>query len=238
MSNNLQSAALVLSVLNYFTLQKTRWGVRELAREIGRSPSVVQRALTLLEAEGYLYQEEVGRTYQLGFRCIELGHLANETRQFSQIAAQCLKPLVEQSGETVFIYRRREDISVCSYIQESSQHIRFTTTVGESLFLHQAPFTQVTLAFMKPEERLDYLSRHQLQADAALLETLELFAQQGYASSHEAWQPHTQGLSVPLFNVQKEVAGSLCIAASTLRDDLIVYKPLLIQAAVKLSSVL
>lgn len=238
MSGNLQSAALVLSLLNYFTLHKTRWGVRELAREIGRSPSVVQRALNLLEEEGYLFQEALGRTYQLGFRCIELGHLANESRQFSQIAAQCLKSVVEESGETVFIYRRRGDTSVCSYIQESLQHIRFTATVGESLYLHQAPFTQITLAFMTAEGKEDYLTRHNLHDDHALTETLDKYQQQGYASSHEAWQPHTQGLSVPLFNAQKEVAGSLCIAASTMRSDLIVYKTLLQQAALRLSSVI
>ncbi|EID3015391.1 helix-turn-helix domain-containing protein, partial [Salmonella enterica] len=78
MANILQSAGMVFSLLNYFTLQKSQWGVRELARETGRSPSVVQRALNLLEQEGFIIQNSISRTYQLGFRCIELGHLAGQ----------------------------------------------------------------------------------------------------------------------------------------------------------------
>lgn len=238
MADTLQSAGFVFSLLNWFTQQKPQWGVRELAREVGRSPSVVQRALNLLEQQGFVQQDAVSRTWQLGMRCIELGHLASRTLPFSRIAGQCLRPVVDECGETVFIYRRRDDRAVCSFILESPQHIRFTATVGESLYLHQAPFTQVTLAALPQEEREAYLTRHHLQNDGVLLAALRRWAEQGYATSREAWQPHTQGLSVPLFDAQRRVAGSLCIAASSMRDDLIDYTGLLQRTAARLSSVL
>ncbi|EAS0615075.1 helix-turn-helix domain-containing protein [Salmonella enterica] len=238
MANILQSAGMTFSLLNYFTLQKSQWGVRELARETGRSPSVVQRALNLLEQEGFIIQDRISRTYQLGFRCIELGQLASATLPFSAIAEQCLQPVVEASGETVFIYRRRDDFSVCSFILESQDHIRFTATVGDRIYLHQAPFTQITLAFMPAEEQQAYFERHNLCSDDTLHNALKTWAEQRFSSSSEAWQMHTQGISVPLFNSQGQISGSLCIAASSQRGDLIEYKELLQSAAEKLKSIM
>lgn len=238
MANILQSAGMAFSLLNYFTLQKSQWGVRELARETGRSPSVVQRALNLLEQEGFIIQDRISRTYQLGFRCIELGQLASATLSFSEIAEQCLQPVVEASRETVFIYRRRHDFLVCSFILESQNHIRFTATVGDRIYLHQAPFTQITLAFMPVEEQQAYFERHNLCSEYTLHNALKTWKKQGFSSSSEAWQLHTQGISVPLFNPQGQVSGSLCIAASSQRGDLIEYKELLQSAAEKIKNIM
>lgn len=238
MTNALQSTQVVFSLLDYFTLEKPNWGVRELARETNRSPSVIQRAINVLEQEGFLLKNAISRNYQLGFRCIELGQLANSSLSFSELAELCLRPVVNETGETIFIYRQRDDFVVCSYILESSEHIRFTATVGDRLPLHLAPFTQVTLAFMPQAEQDAYLERHHLQADQSLKKSLAIWAQQGYASSCEAWQPHTQGMSVPLFNMQGHVAGALCIAASSLRGELVEYKSLLQSTAKKLKSIM
>lgn len=238
MANELQSTAVVFSLMNYFTLQKPQWGIRELAREVNRSPSVIQRAVNALEQEGFLQKNSVNRTYQLGFRCIELGQIANVTLSFSQIAQQCLQTVAVESGETVFIYRRRDDFSICSFILESDDHIKFTATVGDRIYLHQAPFTQITLAFMSSEEQAEYLKRHNLNADDKLKNTLSTWTKQGFASSSEAWQPHTQGISVPLFNTKDQVAGSLCIAASSQRGELTKYKDLLLASAMKLKNIM
>ncbi|WP_189389298.1 IclR family transcriptional regulator [Buttiauxella sp. B2] len=238
MTNVLQSTGVVFSLLNYFTLQKPAWGVRELAREINRSPSVIQRAINVLEQEGFLQKNAISRNYQLGFRCIELGQLANATLSFSEMAEQCLRPIVEESGETVFIYRRRDDFSVCSFILESPGHIRFTATVGERIYLHQAPFTQITLALMPEDQQEAYFERHLLHSDDALKSTLTAWKKKGYSNSSEAWQPHTQGISVPLFNLREEAVGSLCIAASSQRGELIEYKDLLLSAANKLKNIM
>ncbi|MRS16304.1 helix-turn-helix domain-containing protein [Enterobacteriaceae bacterium RIT691] len=238
MTNALQSTQVVFSLLNYFTVEKPNWGVRELARVTHRSPSVIQRAINVLEQEGFLLKNAISKNYQLGFRCIELGQLANSTLSFTELAELCLRPVVDETGETVFIYRQRDDYLVCNFILESAEHIRFTATVGDRLPLHQAPFTQVTLAFMPQAEQDAYLDRHNLADDPTLKEALHKWAQQGYASSCEAWQPHTQGISVPLFNRQDIVAGSLCIAASSLRGELTEYKILLQSAAKKLRSII
>ncbi|EDW1729016.1 helix-turn-helix domain-containing protein [Salmonella enterica subsp. enterica] len=235
MANILQSAGMVFSLLNYFTLQKSQWGVRELARETGRSPSVVQRALNLLEQEGFIIQNSISRTYQLGFRCIELGHLAGQALAFSQIAEQLLSPVVEECGETVFIYRRRADFAVCSFILENQKHFRFTAQKGDRLFLHEAPFTQIVLAYMSGDEQADYLQRHHLHHDISLRDALKLWKLQGYSNSREVWQPHTQGISVPLFDAGNRVTGALCIATSDMREDLIIYKDLLFSAADKIN---
>ena len=236
MNNRLQSAGFVLLLLNYFSLKKPVWGVRELARYIDKSPSVVQRGFNILEEQGFL-QKNKNKEYLLGLRCIELGHLANNTRQFSQLATDYLRPLSEKTHETVFIYRRYDDIAICNFILESDHFIRFTSTEGEALSLHEAPFTQVILGSMNTLYIQDYLIRHNLQDDLILKTKLQHYANEGYAYSKEAYLAGTQGLSVPIFSFEKGVLGSLCIAASSQSKDLTEYYPLLKSTASQLSAI-
>ncbi|WP_265512269.1 IclR family transcriptional regulator, partial [Providencia heimbachae] len=222
MNNRLQSAGFVLSLLNHFSLKKPVWGVRELARHIDKGPSVVQRGFNILEEQGFL-QKNKNKEYLLGLRCIEVGHLANNTRQFSQLATDYLRPLVDKTHETLFIYRRYDDIAICNYILESDHFIRFTSTEGEALALHEAPFTQVILGSMDTQYINNYLEKHHLQEDQILKNQLQHYADEGYAYSKEAYLAGTQGLSVPIFSFEKGVLGSLCIAASSQSKDLIEY---------------
>ncbi|MBO1929031.1 ArsR family transcriptional regulator [Providencia rettgeri] len=41
-------------MLDYFSINKPIWGVRELARHLDKSPSVVQRGFNILEEQGFL----------------------------------------------------------------------------------------------------------------------------------------------------------------------------------------
>ncbi len=236
MNNRLQSAGFVLSLLNHFSLKKPVWGVRELARHIDKAPSVVQRGFNILEEQGFL-QKNKNKEYLLGLRCIEIGHLANNTRQFSQLATDYLRPLVDKTHETLFIYRRYGDIAICNYILESDHFIRFTSTEGEALALHEAPFTQIILGSMDTQYINNYLEKHHLQEDQILKNQLQHYGDEGYAYSKEAYLAGTQGLSVPIFSFEKGVLGSLCIAASSQSKDLIEYYPLLKSTASQLSAI-
>lgn len=236
MNNKLQSAGLVLSLLNYFSLTKPIWGIRELARYLDKSPSVIQRGFNILEEQGFLQQNR-NKEYQLGFRCIELGYLANNTRNFSQLAEEYLKQVAAEVQETIFIYRHYEDTAVCNFILESHHFIRFTSTLGESLALHQAPFTQVILAYMNKALIEEYLERNQLTHNQQLRDDLVKYRNEGFAYSKEAYLAGTQGLSVPIFSLEKGILGSLCIASSSQGNDLNQYKTLLQSAADKLVAV-
>lgn len=236
MSNQLQSAGFVLTLLDHFSIDKPIWGVRELARHIGKSPSMVQRGFNLLEEQGFL-QKNNSKEYLLGLRCIEIGHIANNTRQFSQLASDYLQPLASKTHETIFIYRRYNDIAICNFILENDHLIRFTSKEGEALSLHEAPFTQIILSSMDVTYIEDYLLKHNLQNDLELKHQLKLYADEGYAYSKEAYLAGTQGLSVPIFSFEKGVLGSLCIAASSQSKNLTEYYPLLKSTASKLSAI-
>lgn len=218
MNNRLQSAGFVLALLDYFSISKPIWGVRELARHIDKSPSVVQRGFNILEEQGFL-QKNKNKEYLLGLRCIEIGHLANKTH------------------ETIFIYRRYNDIAICNFILESEHLIRFTSKEGEALSLHEAPFTQIILSSMDVSYIDEYLEKHDLQDNETLKKQLKLYSDEGYAYSKEAYLVGTQGLSVPIFSFEKGVLGSLCIAASSQSKNLTEYYPLLKSTASKLSAI-
>lgn len=47
-----------LSVLNAFTIEKPTWGLRELARHLGISHTIIYRLLVTFEQNGYLIYDE------------------------------------------------------------------------------------------------------------------------------------------------------------------------------------
>lgn len=56
-----------LDLLKHFTREKPQWGVRELAKEMNISHTVVYRMLATFERYGFVKQEPKTKKYELGF---------------------------------------------------------------------------------------------------------------------------------------------------------------------------
>lgn len=234
----LQSLDFALGLLNHFTLEKPIWGVRKLASKVLRHPSVVQRALATLEAHDFL-QQDSNKEYRLGYKCILLGRLSNESLNFSAKINTILMPVVEKIDENIFFYKQDNDDAVCHHIVESSQPFNFSTKLGHRITLHSAPFTKIILAYQQQSWLDEYLLSLDSTTKKALLTDLEILKIQGFAYSKEALFRGTHGISVPVFNNRHCIVGSLCIAIHLKNNDQNIekYLPLLKEAAIKMSSI-
>lgn len=73
MEGKSQSLERGLSVLDLLDRERAALGVREIARRLDLSPSIVQRIVHTLCAAGYLRQDVKTQRYGLGYRALSLG---------------------------------------------------------------------------------------------------------------------------------------------------------------------
>ena len=64
-----------LEVLKYFNKENPTWGVRELAKEMDISHSIIYRILATFEKQGFLIQNPETKKYELGLRFLEYGQM-------------------------------------------------------------------------------------------------------------------------------------------------------------------
>src|SRR5262245_39957505 len=89
-----QSLERGLAILDLLDRAAAPIGVRELARAMNLSPTIVQRFLGSLSRAGYVEQEGDSRKYRLGYRAMLLGGammaqdrlIAVATRELQQLA--------------------------------------------------------------------------------------------------------------------------------------------------------
>ncbi len=92
-------------------------------------------------------------------RCVRIGHLANNTRQFSQLASDYLRlSLIKHMKPYLFIAVTMISL-LRNFTLESDHLIRFTSKEGEALSLHGFPFTQIILSSMDISYIDEYLSK-------------------------------------------------------------------------------
>lgn len=108
-SGNLQSAAMVLSILETLAQRRDAMGVTELSRALGTSKSRVFRCLRTLIQLGYVVQERDSEKYRVGGRLITLGRLVSEGFDLSAAALPVMRALRDQLGHTTVLSRLEED---------------------------------------------------------------------------------------------------------------------------------
>ncbi|MBV1879571.1 MAG: helix-turn-helix domain-containing protein [Pseudomonadales bacterium] len=150
----LQSLGRALKVLALFT-DDTSLGPRAVATRLELSPAVAHRILATLAENGFLEQNAVDRTYQLGWMVGQLGNAYYQTGHFHQSARQVLKELSIETGETAALHVLRGGYRVCLMQHESSKPLRYTMPLHESMPVTNGATDRVMRAFATELEVAD-----------------------------------------------------------------------------------
>jgi len=108
-------------------------GVSELARRLNLHKNNVFRLLATLEEKGYVEQKENG-CYQLGNRCLQLGHSFSRARVLMRLTRPVLERLARETGETAHLGVLR-DFEVVHLDGEQSQAL-VVTALRDKLIEH------------------------------------------------------------------------------------------------------
>jgi DNA-binding IclR family transcriptional regulator len=213
-----------LKVLKSFTRKNPSWGVRELAKELGMSHSVVYRILATFLQHGFLQQDFDTKKYGLGITFLEYGAMIREHLKISDMIRPIMKQLSEETGESVFLTWLDGHEGICIEIYESSQNIKYELSVGIRTPLFAGASNKIIMAYLPPQDQESiFLQGIQSKPLKKVVSKAEYFAglqkirQEGWAFSVGDYADSAFGIAVPLFTRKNEVLASLTIAGPVYR---------------------
>lgn len=205
------------------------WGVREIATELGWTPSTLHRILVLLEQGGWISSPSEGR-YSLGIRFLKLTLQASNGFPLQEIGRAGLYDLVEETGETAVLSvydAARQEMSFVATV-DSPQPVRYVADLLNTWMPIYAGATgHAILAFLPAEERwrvihgapLRSLTDRTIVDPDKLEKHLEQVRKDGYAWSAGERTPGAVGVGAPIFGPDGRVLGEVSLTVPELRFD-------------------
>jgi DNA-binding IclR family transcriptional regulator len=201
-ATTLQGVASALRALRLMSDHKSV-GVREAARLLGVTPTVAQRLLRTLVAEGFLEQSQSERTFSLTPLILEIADGFLSSQSFAALANRALEELHKFSSETVALYGMHDGMrSVLAEVQ-SRQPLRMVARVGTVSVISNSAIDQVFRAYASSDEvaRID----ERLAADHSGLpksrpaaEELREVRELGWAASFGVRTPGSAAVAAPV----------------------------------------
>ena len=117
-------------LLEFFTLEKPEWGVRELALAMGANKSTVYRLLTTLERLDVLRQDPISERYSLGLKLFELGNRVPLQQAFLSQTHPVLTQVAEEITETVHLGILKQGQVFMVDKVESHKGLKLSSVIG------------------------------------------------------------------------------------------------------------
>lgn len=223
----IQSVGRALRILGLFDAEHKRLTYSEICQLSKIPPGSVFRFLSTMKDFGFLDFEPVSKRYSLGPRMIFLGSLAMESIDLVEIARPYMEELKEKTNETVSLFVRRGFKKVCVFKVESEHSIRYSSRLGEIMYLHGGASGKVLMSGMTKQELDDYeekegfnkLTPSTLSSRDEIEEAFESTREEGYAISFGERSANSAGIGVPIFDCKRNVIACLNITLPADRFD-------------------
>ena len=213
-----------LEILKNFTYAQPAWGVRELAKKLNMSHSIVYRVLATFEEHGFLRQNEETQKYELGIKFWEYGQIAKSKLNVIDLILPSMETLASETGESIFLTWIDGLEGICLEIAESSQKVKFAVTIGSRTPLYAGASNKVIMAYLPPEKQeviitqgLQEITTQTIINPDELRRNLEEIRRLGWCFSIGEYSEEVIGLAVPLFTGKGQIVGSLTVAAPEYR---------------------
>lgn len=212
-----------LQVLEHFTKEHPRWGVRELAKELGMSHSIVYRVLATFEKHGFLIQDPATQKYRLGLKLLEYGSIIRDSFKITDVIYPVMAEIAEATGESIFLTWLDGYEGICIEIAESQQKIKYALSVGSRTPLYAGASNKVIMAYLPVEAQAAIIAKglkpktDKVITAETLLAGLKKIRRDGWAYSTGEYSEATFGIAVPLFAANKQIIASLTAAGPEFR---------------------
>lgn len=203
-----------LEVLHIFEAGPTELSLTEIAQEVGLSPSTASRLIAALEKHQFLRRNPDNRRYSLGTALLRLGDAAVRQSDIRSISLPFLRDLQRKYNESVSIYIAQGGRRVCLDRIESTQALRQSIIIGESLPLIRGAGGRVLLAWLSDTERHLILEQ---EACVLTEDDLAKVRREGYALSMEEREKGVFAVSAPIFNSHGKMIAALSMSGPTSR---------------------
>ena len=207
-----------LNMLEALVQSERPCGLTELAAACGISKSNAHRLLRTLEDCRYVRQDPVSKAYEPTLRIWELGVRVFARVDLRTIAAEHLRRLAEQTGESVHLSVLADNEVLYVDKVESSHAVRAFIGIGDRAPAYCTATGKAMLAFM-PKRVVDEATRTMQRFTpltpvdhAKLDEDLAQIRARGYSVTGGEWQAGVLGIAAPIRSAAGVVVGGVGIA--------------------------
>jgi DNA-binding IclR family transcriptional regulator len=215
-----QSLERGLAILNLLDNAGQSLGIREIARRLELSPTIVQRMVSTLAAGNFVAQDPDNLRYRLGYRAMSLGA---SLLQKDNLIASTMPELHRLANEHMlngFLGVITNDNLVYVLAVQSSGPIAIRTAPGAIAHFHSTAMGKVLLADLPEEKARRFLERAPLPKltdqtitdPERVIKELDQVRRLGYAISNAENLPGIIGIASRVCNESNETVAALSVA--------------------------
>jgi sugar lactone lactonase YvrE/DNA-binding IclR family transcriptional regulator len=208
-----------MSLLNIVSAAPAPMTFTELLRAGNLPKATLHRILATLMREGLLRYELPTKTYQLGFRLLELAHEVWSDFDLRLAAQDELVRLRNVLAQSVHLAVLDGDSIIVIASQDAEREARNSSRVGARLPVHATAAGKVIVAHMESLGQVALLERLALQAFTgrtltsreALKSELDLTRARGYAVEYEEHEDGVVSVAAPILDIEGRPIGAVCV---------------------------
>jgi DNA-binding IclR family transcriptional regulator len=221
-----QSLQRGLTILDLLDRAPSPLGIRELARLMELSPTIVQRLINTLVVAGYVEQVAETRRYKLGYRAMQLGGAMITEDRLISLAAKELQQLADshllngylgalRNNRVVYLHSVQSSGPVVVRIAVGSQVNAHSTALGKIL-LAELPATSVKSIVGKPPYA--QFTPRTITQWSALASELEVTRGRGFAISCEENIAGIMSFGALVRNAEGDAVAALSVAGIAIEE--------------------
>lgn len=216
-----------MSLLNRVSAAAAPMTFTELLRAGHLPKATLHRILATLMREGLLRYDTFTKTYQLGFRLLELAHEVWSDFDLRLAAQDELVTMRNAVGITVQLAVLDGDSVVLIASEEASRELRMTSSVGRRLPIHATASGKAILAYVDVHRQVELLESHAPKAFTAntltavneLRRELDLTRARGYAIELSEHETGVVAVAAPIFDIEGRPIGAVSFCGSSEQLD-------------------
>jgi DNA-binding IclR family transcriptional regulator len=244
-----QSLERGLDILEMIEAEGGDVGVRELARRLGLSPTIVQRLISSLALRGYIEKNSETSRYRLGHRSLVLGASGELAFDYAVAARRELERLAHEHRLNGFVSVLRGGRAIYLLAVQADGPVAIKVSPGSEMPLHSTSAGKVLLASLGDGEarkllggrKLAAITAHTVTDPAALVASLAKVRRLGFATVNEENIPGVLSVGAPIRDRAGGVVAALSVAFPKYLDaglTLHSVEPLVTGAAQRISRML
>jgi len=241
-----QSLERGLDVLEVVEAEGSEIGVREIARRLALSPTIVQRMVTSLAKRGYVDRDSETARYRLGYRALALGAHSGSGSDYIVSARRELERLGRDHSLNGFVAVLHGGRAVYLLAVQAEAPLAIKVAPGSEMPLHSTAAGKVLLAAGSDTEarkllgagKLAAITPHTVTDPAAVIAGLAKVRKQGFATVSEENIRGVLSVGAPIRDRDGKVLAALSVAFPKYLDSAVTLQsitPLVVAAAHRIS---
>lgn len=216
-----------MALLNIVSAERAPMTFTELLKASSLPKATLHRILGTLVREGLLRHDTYTKTFQLGFRLLELAHEVWSDFDLRVAAQDELLRLRDALGESVQLAVLNGQQVVIVASEDAGRDTRAVSNVGVRLPLHATAAGKAIAAHLDSARQaalldamvLEPFTARTLTASAPLHSELDLTRARGYALEDREHRDDSVSVAAPIFDYEGRVVGAVAVSGSTARFD-------------------